>query len=127
MQANKSKDTKPEIAIRSLLHAHGYRFRLHSKNLPGRPDIVLPGRKCVVEVRGCFWHGHGCSPLGQLPKSRREYWQPKIAGNKERDAKNVVALEQLGWSVLEVWECDVRARPKAVLKRLISFLGPAKK
>lgn len=126
MQANRSKNTKPELAIRRLLHAQGYRFRLHAPNLPGHPDIVLPARKCVVEVRGCFWHGHGCSPLGQLPKTRPEYWGPKIAGNKKRDANNKKTLKNLGWSVLELWECEVRAKPERALNKLLKFLGPPK-
>lgn len=124
MQANRSKDTRPELALRKLLHQRGYRFRLHHKKLPGKPDIVFPSRQKAVEVRGCFWHGHGCHPLGQIPRTRPEYWQPKILGNRERDIRNMKALKSAGWEVLEVWECEVRADPLKVLGRLIRFLGP---
>jgi DNA mismatch endonuclease (patch repair protein) len=78
MRANKSKNTKPEMAVRRLLNMGGYRFRLHRRDLPGCPDLVFPARQCVVEVRGCFWHGHGCFPLGRLPKTRRESWDRKL-------------------------------------------------
>lgn len=124
MQANRGKDTRPELTLRRLLHGCGYRFRLHRKELPGRPDIVFPSRRKVIEVRGCFWHGHGCRPLGQIPHARREYWYPKIMGNKERDLRNVQALRDAGWEVLEVWECEIRADPRNVLARSVRFLGP---
>ncbi|MGO4571034.1 very short patch repair endonuclease [Microvirga sp. 2TAF3] len=127
MQANKGKDTKPEVAVRRMLHALGYRFRLHRKDLPGRPDIVLSSRRKVIEVRGCFWHGHGCHPLGLMPKTRREYWEPKITGNKTRDARNVAALREQGWDVLELWECRIRAEPDLIREELIAFLGPARR
>ncbi|WOH82121.1 very short patch repair endonuclease [Bradyrhizobium sp. BEA-2-5] len=124
MQANKGKDTRPELTLRRLLHGCGYRFRLHRKDLPGRPDIAFPSRTKAIEVRGCFWHGHGCHPLGQLPRTRREYWEPKILGNRSRDLRNMQELRNAGWEVIEVWECDIRADPQAILARLISFLGP---
>jgi DNA mismatch endonuclease (patch repair protein) len=122
MVANRSKDTKPELLLRRLLHAEGYRYRLHRRDLPGSPDIVFPSRRKIVEVRGCFWHGHGCAVLGQLPKSRTEYWTPKIAGNKERDAKNLRLIGELGWDVLEVWECQLRTSPDGVVQEVIKFL-----
>jgi DNA mismatch endonuclease, patch repair protein len=125
MQANRSTDTKPEIFVRSLLHALGYRFRLHRSDLPGRPDIVFPGRKKIIEVRGCFWHGHGCVPLGQLPRTRTEYWGPKISKNKARDTANLSRLTGSGWEVLEVWECVVRRRDDVLEGILTEFLGPA--
>ncbi|RWC46085.1 MAG: DNA mismatch endonuclease Vsr [Mesorhizobium sp.] len=125
MQANKSKDTKPELTIRHTLHRLGYRYRLHRRDLPGKPDLVFPSRRKIVEVRGCFWHGHGCSPLGRIPKARTDYWEPKIFGNRERDAKNLAALRLLGWDVLEVWECDIRCSPYEVTAALVEFLGPA--
>lgn len=126
MKANKNKNTGPELSVRKLLHAEGYRYRLHSKDLAGKPDIVFRTRKRVIEVYGCFWHGHGCHPLGQLPKSRTEYWTPKIAGNQERDKRNVRKLKAEGWEVLVLWECDVR-RGRGLKKRLIRFLGLPKK
>ena len=124
MQANRGKNTAPEIAVRRLLHASGYRFRTHLGNLPGKPDIVFTARHKVVEVRGCFWHGHGCSPLGLLPRSRTEYWIPKINGNRERDTRNLASLRDLGWLVAEVWECRIRSEPERVRQELIEFLGP---
>lgn len=123
MQANRSKNTKPETTIRCLLHAEGYRFRLHRTDLPGRPDIVFPARRMIIEVRGCFWHGHGCR-LGQLPSNRQDYWRPKIAATKERDQRNVSALREANWHVIEVWECEVRADTTAVMDRLREILGP---
>ncbi|WP_119166348.1 very short patch repair endonuclease [Algihabitans albus] len=99
----RSKNTKPELLIRLGLHARGRRYRLHQKSLPGTPDIVLRRFDAVIEVRGCFWHGHkGC---GRRPKSRQEFWNPKIDRNRERDAGNERALFEAGWRVLIVWEC----------------------
>jgi DNA mismatch endonuclease (patch repair protein) len=103
----RGKDTKPELVVRRLLHRMGVRFRLHRKDLPGKPDVVLPGRKKIIFIHGCYWHGHYCS-AGRLPKSRIEFWLPKIAGNCLRDARNVKALRRNGWSVLVLWECQTR-------------------
>jgi len=121
MQAVRSKDTAPEIAVRSLLHGMGYRFRLHRKDLPGTPDIVLPGRRAAIFVHGCFWHGHGCR-IGQLPKSRLDYWLPKIEANRERDRRKGGALEAAGWRVLTVWQCEIRDLD-VLQERLWIFLG----
>lgn len=123
MQAIGQKDTKPELAVRKLLHALGYRFRLHRRDLPGRPDIVLAGRRKIILVHGCFWHGHECG-VGRLPRSKLDYWGPKISGNRDRDRRNEAALAALGWGVLTVWECDVR-RPDGLAERLTAFLGPS--
>lgn len=101
-----SKNTKPELVVRRLLHQMGYRFRLHRKDLPGRPDIVLPKWKTVVLVHGCFWHGHRNCPLFRLPKSRTQFWEEKIAANCERDAKTKSDLNSLAWRVIEIWECS---------------------
>lgn len=106
MQKVKTKNTGPEKEIRSLLHRLGYRFRLHRKDLPGTPDIVFSKRRIVLFVHGCFWHAHGC-PKGQPPKSRHEYWQPKLQGNRERDQRNVDALTRAGWHVEVVWQCEL--------------------
>lgn len=106
MQQVKSKDTQPEKTVRSLLHRLGYRFRLHRKDLPGTPDIVFPSRRLVLFVHGCFWHGHGCR-IGQLPKSRIDYWQPKIEANRTRDLRNETALAAAGWRVAIVWQCEL--------------------
>jgi DNA mismatch endonuclease, patch repair protein len=107
MRAIKSKDTGPEKAVRSLLHRLGYRFRLHRAGLPGKPDIVLPRHNKVIFVQGCFWHGHHCKQGLRLPKTNSDYWREKIAGNRARDARHAVKLTQAGWTVLEVWECEV--------------------
>ena len=117
MSRVRGKDTTPERKVRSLLFAMGYRFRLHRKDLPGNPDIVFPGRKCVIFVHGCFWHGHDCARGARVPKNNRDYWVAKIARNVERDRKNQAALSALGWSVLVLWECGMR--DDASLERLL--------
>jgi len=109
------QNTGPELRVRSLLHRMGYRFRVHRKDLPGTPDIVLPGRKVVVFVHGCFWHGHECR-VGKMPKSRTEYWGPKIEANRSRDVRKRRELRKLGWRVLEVWECDLKDESKLARK-----------
>ena len=104
----KGKNTKPELLVRHALHALGYRFRLHRGNLPGRPDIVLPKYRTAIFVHGCFWHRHpGCSKA-TTPKTRTDFWQDKFETNIARDRRNVVALEDDGWQVLTVWECETR-------------------
>jgi len=112
-------NTAPELLIRSTLHRLGYRFRLHRKDLPGTPDIVLPGRKSVVFVHGCFWHGHKC-PRGTLPSSNREFWQQKITKNQERDRRVQKQLRSEGWKVLTVWQCQTKDQTTLV-KRLSRF------
>ncbi|MGH7018851.1 MAG: very short patch repair endonuclease [Brevundimonas sp.] len=102
--------------MRRLLHRLGYRFRLHRKDLAGTPDIVLPGRKTVLFVHGCFWHAHGCK-IGQPPRSRMDFWGPKLARTQERDRAAVEALEAAGWTVLTVWQCETRT-PAALEARL---------
>ncbi len=102
-------DTKPEIAVRRLVHAMGYRYRLHSRQLPGRPDLVFAGRRKVIFVHGCFWHRHPdphCK-LARLPKSRLGFWQTKLEGNRERDLRNEEELRELGWEALAIWECQL--------------------
>ena len=116
----------PRIAVRQLLHAFGYRYRLHEKALPGKPDLAFPGRRKIIEIRGCFWHGHGCFPLGQIPRTRTDYWAPKIGGNRQRDLRNIAALCSDGWQVLELWECDIRRAGEALTTELTNFLGPPK-
>ena len=117
------KDSQPERAVRRLLHAMGYRFRLHRRDLPGTPDIVLPGRGAVVEVRGCFWHQHRGCAAGRVPASRLDYWGPKLAANVARDARNLRRLRRLGWRVAVVWECQVGRDAERVARRLRRFLG----
>ena len=124
MRQIRSKDTKPEIAIRSLIHEMGYRFRLHAPTLPGKPDLVFRGRKKIVEVRGCFWHRHfGCVD-SHVPKSRTEYWGPKLRGNVRRDVQNLKSLKGLGWKVLVIWECEVtQSNATKLQSKLKRFLG----
>lgn len=102
------KDTSTEIKVRSLTHRLGYRFRLHRKDLPGKPDLVFPSRKKIIFVHGCFWHGHECARGARTPKANRDYWIEKIRKNVERDCNNKVLLESLGWAVLAVWECEAK-------------------
>ncbi|MDF1614346.1 very short patch repair endonuclease [Desulfurivibrio dismutans] len=116
------KNTKPEIAVRSLLHSLGYRFRLHRKDLPGKPDITLPKYKKVIFVHGCFWHGHEDCPRSKRPSTNEEFWREKLDKNIERDKETVTALKKLGWDVLTVWACEVKDTNKLKTK-LLSFLG----
>ncbi len=102
-----SANTKPELTVRSLLHRMGYRFRLHRKDLPGKPDIVLPKYKTVVFVHGCFWHRHADCQYAYTPKSRVDFWETKFQKNIERDEKTRTALESIGWKVLVIWECEL--------------------
>jgi len=98
----------PELFVRRLVHSMGYRYRLHSPKLPGKPDLVFPARKKIIEVRGCFWHQHRGCVDSHIPKSRIEYWVPKLQRNKQRDSENLRKLRKLGWDVLLIWECNVR-------------------
>ncbi|TVM33820.1 very short patch repair endonuclease [Oceanidesulfovibrio marinus] len=106
MSKIRGKDTKPEKIVRSLLHSMGYRFRLHRKDLPGKPDIVLPKYKTVIFVHGCFWHGHSICQDGHIPKSNSDYWKSKIDNNIRRDKKNMSLLSNSGWSYVIIWECE---------------------
>lgn len=107
MRRVRSKDTKPEVFVRSVLHRMGYRFRLHRKDLPGKPDIVLPKRRTAVLVHGCFWHQHPGCRKATVPQNNREYWGPKLARNVERDRSAKRDLEEAGWSVVTLWECEI--------------------
>lgn len=109
MRAVKRAHTRPEIVVRQALHALGLRFRLHRRNLPGSPDIVLPKFKTVVFVHGCFWHRHSDCRYATIPKSRQEYWLPKFDANVERDARKEAQLRELGWRVLVMWECETKS------------------
>ena len=125
MSGIRGRDTKPEMVIRRGLHARGYRYRLHSRRLPGRPDLVFPSRKAVIFVHGCFWHGHGC-PLFKWPATRAEWWREKIEGNRARDAAIREQIADLGWRQLRVWECALkgtqRLPPDAVLDEIAAWL-----
>jgi DNA mismatch endonuclease (patch repair protein) len=110
MSGIRGKNTKPEMTVRRALHAMGYRYRLHARELPGKPDIVFRGRRLAIFVHGCFWHRHtdpSCK-LARMPKSRPEFWEPKLEGNRARDEANVAALKAMGWNVLIVWECQIK-------------------
>jgi DNA mismatch endonuclease (patch repair protein) len=122
MSRIRSSGTSPELAVRRMLHARGFRFRLHRKDLPGRPDVVLPKYRTAIFVHGCFWHQHPECRLASKPKTRMDYWQPKLAGNVERDARNKAALELLGWRVETIWECDTR-RHEALIARVDEILA----
>jgi DNA mismatch endonuclease (patch repair protein) len=108
MAAIRGKNTKPEMRVRALLHALGYRYRLHRKDLPGRPDIVLPKHRIVIFTHGCFWHCHNCRWGSVIPKTRSEFWDAKRSGNVKRDIKQKAELEAAGWKVLTIWECETR-------------------
>lgn len=113
----RSKDTKPELLVRSLLHRNGFRFRLHKKDLPGKPDIVLAKYKAAIFVHGCFWHRHKGCPDATTPKSRTDFWENKFKENVERDKRTATALRDLGWNPIVVWECEI-LKPENLLKRL---------
>jgi DNA mismatch endonuclease, patch repair protein len=122
MRAVKSSDTSAELAVRRIVHNLGYRYRLHRKDLPGKPDLVFPGRRKVIFVHGCFWHRHqGCN-RSRLPKTNQGYWQPKLQRNVERDARVQAQFVDMGWDVLVVWECEVK-NAELLRERLSSFLG----
>ena len=111
MRRVKGKDTAPELRVRRLIWSLGGRYRLNAKDLPGKPDIVLPRRKLAVFVHGCFWHGHDCARGARVPKANRDYWLGKVGRNRERDIASKVALEAKGWRVETVWECELKDGP----------------
>ena len=117
----RTRNTGPELVARKMLHRLGYRYRLHRKDLPGSPDIVFPRTKLAIFVNGCFWHGHACR-YGRLPKSKLQYWRPKIEANRTRDVSKQRQLRQRGWSFLVVWQCELR-KPEAALKQMVQFLN----
>lgn len=121
MRAVRKTNTKPEMAVRRILHAEGFRFRLHRRDLPGTPDVVLPKHRAAIQVHGCFWHQHPGCRHANLPRSRTDYWHPKLARNSERDAESTAALNALGWRVLVLWECELR-EANAISRRLRQFL-----
>lgn len=121
MSKVRSKNTTPELIVRRLVFGMGYRYRLHDKRLPGKPDLVFSRRRKVVFVNGCFWHGHESCRYGRLPKSRLDFWKPKIDRNRQRDVENLRRLEDEGWSVLTVWQCEVKDQEKLRI-RLHEFL-----
>jgi len=122
MAGIRGKNTKPELGIRRALFARGFRYRLHSRNLPGKPDIVLPRYRAVVLIHGCYWHGHNCD-LFRLPKSNRNFWLDKISGNRARDARKLKELRAAGWRVALVWECSIRGAGNNAIDRVAARLA----
>ncbi|WP_083245284.1 very short patch repair endonuclease [Paraburkholderia nodosa] len=122
-----SRNTKPELAVRRLLHGLGYRFRIHYGGLPGKPDIVFTRRKKAIFVHGCFWHGHVGCRYAKLPATRADFWTEKMRRNRERDIRTNDALVELGWGVMIVWQCELKEKSNAHLtEKLVAFLGPPK-
>lgn len=121
MRAVKGENTTPELIVRRLAFAMGYRFRLHRKDLPGKPDLVFPGKRRTIFVHGCFWHGHDCARGARMPKTHADYWQRKITRNRLRDAANLASLKSQGWRVAIIWECELTDLPK-LRKRLAKIL-----
>lgn len=123
MSKIKSKDTKPEMLVRRFLFSHGFRFRLHRKDLPGNPDIVLPKYKTVIFINGCFWHGHKDCKFATIPETNRDFWLTKISGNIIRDNESVERLKQSGWKVIVIWQCELKPKVKdQTLEQLITEL-----
>lgn len=116
MRQIRAKDTSPEMIVRRLVHGMGYRYRLHVADLPGKPDLVFPRMKKIVEIRGCFWHQHDGCIDSHIPKSRVEYWEPKLKRNRDRDDQNLRELRSRGYCILVLWECDTRDRTRLKTK-----------
>lgn len=125
MSRIKGRDTGPELRLRSLLHRAGFRFRLHAKDLPGKPDIVLPKYRTAIFVHGCFWHRHEGCRNATTPSTRPEFWQEKFDGNVERDKRNRAAIETAGWTVITVWECDLKADADLIVRQLSTDIREA--
>lgn len=123
MSLIRSKNTKPERIVRSVLHRRGYRFRLHRRDLPGQPDIVLPRYRTAIFVHGCFWHSHRNCRDGRVPQSNERYWRPKLELNARRDEQTLATLEKGGWNTLVVWECEVERNLPEVVARIEALLG----
>jgi DNA mismatch endonuclease (patch repair protein) len=121
MSGIRGKNTKPELLVRKGLHKRGYRYKLHDKKLPGKPDLVFPKFKAVIQVNGCFWHKHNCH-IFKWPKSRADFWKHKILGNVERDKKQLCELESAGWRVLIVWECCFKGKSKLPVEKSIDSI-----
>lgn len=122
MSGIRGKDTKPELLVRKALHAAGFRYRLHERTLPGKPDMVFPKYSAVVFIHGCFWHGHDCH-LFRMPSTRTEFWQAKISGNVARDVRATALLRETGWRVGTVWECALKGREKLPVDDIVAALA----
>lgn len=125
MSLIKERDSRPEMVVRRLVHGLGYRYRLHRRDLPGRPDLVFGKRQKIIFLHGCFWHRHDDSAckLARLPKTRLDFWLSKLEANRARDVKNQERLKEMGWDYLVIWECQLRDKEQ-LAKRIQSFLGP---
>ena len=121
MSRIRDKDTKPEMVVRSMVHRMGFRYRLHQKNLPGKPDIVLTRHRKIIMVHGCFWHKHNCRYGRVVPKTNTKFWQEKRAATVVRDRRNLRQLRKNGWEVLTIWECQIK-KSKALINRIVNFL-----
>ena len=121
MQAIHGKDSRPEMAVRRLAHSLGYRYRLHVSELPGKPDLVFPFRRKIIQVNGCFWHRHSCRKGLSLPRTREKFWRKKLDRNKVRDATNQRHLRRLGWQVLVIWECQL-SHADSITRKIVRFL-----
>jgi DNA mismatch endonuclease, patch repair protein len=126
MSRIKGKNTKPEMLVRKFLHANGFRYRLHAKELPGKPDIVLPKYKTVIFVHGCFWHGHMQCKNSKTPSSNKSYWVPKLMKNAERDNQNKLALRTKHWKVITIWECELKQNLERTLLNRIKQIQKSK-
>lgn len=130
MAGIRGKNTKPEMTIRRGLHARGFRYLLHDKRLPGKPDLVFPKHRAVIFVHGCFWHGHDC-PLFKWPKTRKDFWRKKIERNREIDESAIAALEEAGWRCCVIWECSLKSPARlpigGVLEHIVDWLGSSKR
>lgn len=122
MRAVKSRDTQPEMIVRRLAHRMGYRFRLHRRDLPGKPDLVFPRLRKVIFVHGCFWHGHNCARGARMPVQNRDYWVQKVTRNRDRDKAAQAALIAAGWETAVLWECEIRDKDQ-IARRIRTFLG----
>jgi DNA mismatch endonuclease (patch repair protein) len=122
MRQIKGKDTKPEMLVRRFLHSKGFRYRLHVKNLPGKPDIVLPKYKTVIFINGCFWHGHKGCKYFKIPETRTEWWKDKIYETKKRDKRKYMELKKSEWKVLIIWECEIKHKKEQILESLLKSL-----
>lgn len=120
MKKVRGKNTSPELLVRKIIYSLGYRYRLHGKDLPGKPDIVFRWRKKVIFIHGCFWHAHGCKK-GQPPKSNLPYWIPKLQENKIRDQDNIKSISAMGWSALIIWQCEIKSKDE-LIDKINSFL-----
>lgn len=119
MSAIKAKNTEPELLIRKMLHKKGFRYRIHDKSLPGKPDLVFPKYNAVIQVHGCFWHQHNCH-LFKWPKARQEFWRNKISGNYQKDRETEKLLLKEGWRILTVWECAIKGRTRKPIENVIN-------